>query len=222
MSAVIRRLVAKELYLNRWLMAVGVVAGLASAVIASQGRVGFNVGALTWLTTVIAVGIMLALNGVVNERKERALLFVLSLPLSPAGYVRAKLAGLGLCFLVPWAASTAAAVVLVLADADIPNGLLPYTSMLSLFLLTNFAVVLCGTLLATSEAVVTATVIGTNMSVSLFMFTIVSVPGIGAHLEAVRPVWSGPVWIVLAVELAVLGIAVVLPLIFAARRRDFV
>jgi ABC-2 type transport system permease protein len=222
MSAVIRRLVVKELYLNRWLMTVGAVAGLASAAIASHGRVGFNVGALTWLTTVIAVGIMLALNGVVNERKEQALLFVLSLPLSPAGYVRAKLAGLGLCFLVPWAASTAAAVLLVLADEDIPDGLLPYTLLLSVYLLVNFSVVLCGTLLATSEAVVTATVIGTNMSVSLYMFTIVNVRGIGGNLEAARAVWSGPVWVVLAVEAAVLGIAAVLPLIFAARRRDFV
>lgn len=222
MRTVIRRLVLKELYLHRWLIAPGVVAGLASALVASTGRLGFNVGALTWLTTVIAVGIMLALNGVFNERKEHALLFVLSLPLSPAGYVRAKLVGLGLCFLVPWACASAGAIVLVLADDGIPNGLLPYTLMLCLYLLANFSVVLCGTLLATSEALVTATIIGTNMSVSLYMFTIVNVRGIGENLHALSPVWSGSVWIVLAAEAAILGIAIVLPLIFAARRRDFV
>ena len=222
MSTVVRRLVIKELYLNRWLIAAGVVAGLASALIASSGRLGFNVGALTWLTTVVAVGIMLAVNGILNERKEHALLFVLSLPISPAGYVRAKLVGLGLCFLVPWATSSAGAITLVLVDDDIPNGLLPYTLMLCLYLLANFSVVLCGALLATSEALVTATIIGTNMSVSLYMFTIVNVRGIGENLEALAPVWNVSVWIVLAAEAALLGIAVVLPLIFAARRRDFV
>jgi hypothetical protein len=222
MRTVIRRLVLKELYLNRWLIATGVVAGVASALIASNGRLGFNVGALTWITAVIATGVMLAVHGVLNERKEHALLFVLSLPLSPAGYVRAKLAGLGLCFLVPWAISSAGAIVLVLADEDVPNGLLPYTLMLCLYLLVNFSVVLCGTLLATSEALVTATIIGTNMSVTLYMFTVVNLRGIGENLAAPSPVWSGSVWIVLAAEAAILGIAIVLPLIFAARRRDFV
>ncbi len=222
MKTVVRRLVAKELYLNRWPIAAGAVAGLASALLASNGRLGFNVGALTWLTTVIAIGVLLAYNGVQNERKEQALLFVLSLPLSPAGYVRAKLVGLGLCFLVPWASSSAGAIALVLVDDDVPNGLLPYTLMLCLYLLANFAVFLCGTLLATSDALVTATIIGTNMSVSLYMFTVVNLPGIGENLHAQRPVWSGSVWAVLAAEAAVLGIAVVLPLILAARRRDFV
>jgi len=222
MSTVVRRLAAKELYLNRWLIAGGVAAGPASALIASNGRLGFNVGALTWITTVVAVGIMLAVYGVLNERKEHSLLFVLSLPLSPAGYVRAKIAGLGLCFLVPWAISSAAAIVLVVADDDIPDGLLPYTVMLCLYLLTNFAVVLCGTLLATSEAMVTATIIGTNMAVSLYMFTIVNVPGVGENFGAPQPVWSRSVWLILAAEVALLGIALVLPLILAARRRDFV
>lgn len=222
MSTVVRRLAINELYLNRWLIAAGVVAGLASALTASSGRLGFNVGALVWITTVVAVGIMLAVNGVLNERKGHALLFVLSLPLSPAGYVRAKLVGLGLCFFVPWATSSAGAIALVLLDDDIPNGLLPYTLMLCLYLLANFAVVLCGALLATSEALVTATIIGTNMSVTLYMFTIVNVRGIGENLAALAPVWNASVWIVLAAQVALLGIAVVLPLIFAARRRDFV
>ena len=48
-----------------------------------------------------------------NERKERALQFVLSLPLSLGDYVRTKLLGLMLCFLVPWSSLTAAALSLV-------------------------------------------------------------------------------------------------------------
>ncbi len=37
---------------------------------------------------------MLALYGIMNERKEQSLQFVLSLPLSIAEYVRAKMLGL--------------------------------------------------------------------------------------------------------------------------------
>ena len=62
----------------------------------------FNIGMLIWLTTIIAFGVMLAMLGIANERKERALQFVLSLPLSHGDYVRTKMLGLMLCFLVPW------------------------------------------------------------------------------------------------------------------------
>ena len=36
------------------------------------------------------------------------------------------------------------------------------------------------------------------------------------------PVWSSTFWAVLATELAVLAIALTLPLVAAARRRDFI
>lgn len=222
MKTVVRRLVAKELFVHRGSIAGGAVAGVASVVVAATGgQIGFNVGVLTWITTVVAVGALMAFYGVVGERKEHVLPFVLSLPLSPADYVKAKLLGLGLCFLLPWTASSAAAVALVALHPGVPDGLLPYTAMLCLFLLANFAVVLCGALHARSEGLMTATIVVTNMSVTLFMFTVVAVPGIGNHLTGEVPVWNGAVFAVLAIEAAILAIAVTLPLLWAARRPDF-
>ena len=57
---------------------------------------------LIWLTTIVAFGVVLAMIAIANERKERTLQFVLSLPLSHGDYVRIKVIGLLLCFLVPW------------------------------------------------------------------------------------------------------------------------
>ena len=42
----------------------------------------FNIGMLIWLTTIVAFGVVLAMLGIATERKDRALQFVLSLPLS--------------------------------------------------------------------------------------------------------------------------------------------
>ena len=56
MNIVTRKLVAKELYVNRWFIAGGALSGVASILIATLGKTGFNVGALTWLTTIIAAG----------------------------------------------------------------------------------------------------------------------------------------------------------------------
>jgi hypothetical protein len=222
MNIVTRKLIGKELYVNRWFIAGGSVAGVASVLIATFGKTAFNVGALTWLTTIIATGVMLALYGIMNERKEHSLLFVLSLPLSTADYVRAKLLGLLACFFIMWTLASGAALLLVFLDDTVPDGVAPYTTLLCVFMLANFVVVLCGALHALSEAMTSAVIIVTNMGVSIFMFTVAPLPAINDHLWGPAPVWNGTFWAVLACELAVLVIAFALPFFFAARRRDFV
>ena len=97
MSPVTRKLIAKERYDNRWFPVGAAIPAALSAGACAFGDTAFNVGALTWLTTVIAFAVMIALNGVMNERKEHSLQFVLSLPLAIREYLRAKLFGLLLC-----------------------------------------------------------------------------------------------------------------------------
>lgn len=221
MNVVTRKLVMKELYVNRWMIvSAGAGAALAAAM-APLGKTAFNVGALTWLTVVIAYGAMLAFHGVMNERKEQSLQFVLSLPISIGDYVTAKLLGLFLCFLVPWTIAVTAAVAMVLIAPGVADGLLPFTLALALYMLANFAVLLCGALYARSEGVITAILIITNMAVSIFMFTVGAMPEIQDHLQSPTPVWNATIFNVFIVELIVLVIALVLPLATAARRRDF-
>jgi ABC-2 type transport system permease protein len=221
MNIVTRKLIAKELYVNRWFIAGGAASGIASVFIAATGKMGFNVGALTWLTTIIATGVMLGLYGIMNERKEHALQFVLSLPLSIADYVRAKMLGLTACFLVMWLVSSAAALLLVYTKDSVPDGLAPYTVLLCVFMLANFVVVLCGSIHVQSEALTSAVIVVTNMGVSIFMFTVAPLPGIGKFMGGPTPTWTPAFWTVLGCELAVLVIAFTLPFILAARRRDF-
>lgn len=221
MNLLTRKLIAKELYLYRWLLVGSTGAGFASLLTASSGEFGFNIGFLVWLTAIIALGVMLALFGVSSERKERSLLFILSLPLSPADYVRAKLLGLLACFLLPWAALSAGAGALVLVMPGIADGLLPYTVLLCTFLLMNYAVVLCAVLHVSSEAGMGGVIVLTNMSVSLFMMGIGRIPELGAHMGAPEPVWNTAFWLLLAAELVIALIALALPLLIAARRRDF-
>jgi ABC-type transport system involved in multi-copper enzyme maturation permease subunit len=221
MNIVIRKLIAKELYVNRWFIVGGTASGIASVVIASLGKLGFHIGTLTWLTTIIATGVMLALYGIMNERKEQSLQFVLSLPLSTGGYVRAKMLGLTAAFLVMWLLTSAAALLLVFLEDGVPDGIAPYTVLLSMFMLANFVVVLCGGLHAQSEAMNSAVIIVTNMGVSIFMFTVAPLPGIGNFMWGPTPVWNSTFWTVLACQIAVMVIAFALPFFFAARRRDF-
>jgi ABC-type transport system involved in multi-copper enzyme maturation permease subunit len=222
MNLLVRKLIAKELFLNRALVAGATAAGLAGLLIATTGEVGFNVGFVMWLTALIALGVMLALFGVGNERKERALLFVLSLPLAPADYVRAKLAGLLLCFVLAWVVLSGGALALIAAAPGIPDGLLPYGVLMCVFMLLNFSLVLCAALHIRSEAAMGGVIILTNMSVSLFMMGVTRIPGIAAHMLQPEPTWTPAFWQLLAAEIALTLAALALPLFVAARRQDVV
>jgi len=222
MNVLMRKLIAKELYVNRWFILGGAGAAVASVLMALTGATGFKIGALAWLTTIIAMGVMLAIYGIMNERKEQSLQFVLSLPLSIGEYVRAKMLGLMACFLAVWIVGSAAALALVFLHPAVPDGLGPYVVLLCAFMLANFAVVLCGAVHAQSEALTTATIVVTNMGVSIFMFTVAPLPGIASHMWTPVPAWNSTFWTVLACELAVLAVAFILPFFLAARRRDFV
>jgi ABC-2 type transport system permease protein len=221
MSVLTRKLIAKELHVNRHFIVGGAIASVVSAAVSPFGKMAFNIGMLAWLTTVIAAGVMLAIYGVMQERKEQSLQFVMSLPISVADYVRAKLFGLLLCFGVVWAVATAAALLLVLLAPSVPNGMLPYAVLLCLFLLVNFSVVLTGMLHARSEGASTAMIVVTNMGVSIYMFTVVTLPGLHLHMSGPTPVWNSTFFTVLACELLVLVAALALPLATASRRRDF-
>lgn len=219
MNQVMRQLIRKDIYLNRWIIIGASVTAVISVAVASAGPIGFNVGALMWLTTIVASGVMLALYGIVNERKERTLEFVLSLPLSFRDYHLSKLVGLLICFGIPWLSATIAAVVLIIVTA-LPDGLLPFVVLLCGFLLSNYCVVLCASLHARTERASTAMIIVTNMAVTLFMFVVGAIPSLRSHMASTVPVWNETFYIVLVIELSIAALALGLPFLLGARRAD--
>jgi ABC-2 type transport system permease protein len=223
MNNLTSKLIAKDFYQHRWMLAGTIAVGLVSLVVAGGGTAMlFNIGMLCWLTAIAAFGCLLAMMGIGSERKERSLLFVLSLPLSFGEYVRLKLFGLLLCFLVPWLTLTAGAIVLVLAVAGMPDGLLPFTILLCGFLLANFSMVLCCALFANSEGFMTFVIILHNIAISLFIFMIGAISEFRDHLQDAVPNWGAAFWTVLAVEASFLVVACSLPYFVVARRRDVI
>ena len=181
----------------------------------------FNVGMLIWLTTIIAFGVTLAMLSIASERKDRALQFVLSLPISPGDYIRTKLLGLMICFLVPWIVLTVGAMALVLIRPNLPDGLLPYALLLCVFMLANFSLVLSGRCTPARRRHDAADHRDQHGRVAVHLHGR-SIPALHDHLQDAQPVWNSAVWTVLAVELATLVLTMSLPYFVAARRRDFI
>ena len=223
MNKLTSKLIAREFQQHRWMLAGTIAVGIASLGVAAGGSpILFNIGMLCWITAIAAFGCVLAMLGIATERKERSLLFVLSLPLSFSEYVRVKLFGLLLCYLVPWLALTAGAIALVLLRADMPDGLLPFTILICVFLLANFSFVLCSALAANSEGAMTLVIIVHNIAISLFIFLVGVIPGFFDHLKDPAPTWGTAFWTVLGIEAATIVIICSLPYFVVARRRDVI
>src|SRR5262245_1361248 len=110
--SIVSRLIAKDLYLYRWLIVGALIAGMASLFISRYSggdnvTTGLNVGILMFMSTVIAFGIAISMIGILKERQDKSQLFVLSLPVSTRQYSIAKVGAALIAFLVPWFVLTA-------------------------------------------------------------------------------------------------------------------
>jgi ABC-type transport system involved in multi-copper enzyme maturation permease subunit len=216
MTSVVARLIAKDIYLHRWLIGTALIGGVASlGVSCLDMNPGLGFGLVFYLTTVVAYGIVLVMHAVTTERNKKSLVFALSLPISPAEYLRAKMLAMLLAFVGPWGLLTIATMVLI-AITPIPDGMIPYLSIVSLLMLMNFCVVLATTLVSTSDPIITLIIIATNASVSLLFILMAHVPSL-AHLGGKDVItWPPAALEIMAVELVVALIAIALP--FAMRR----
>ena len=220
--SIVRTLVAKDLFLTRWMLAAAIVSGLVSLGICTTSKMGFNLGSITFITTLIALGVMVAMYGVFEERKDRSYLFILSLPLSGRDYVKAKLIGGLLSFLIPWTVITAGAMLTLRLSPTIPHGIAPFALLLCVYALLNTTLLIAATLLIKSEGLVAGCIVFTNVLVSVFLFTVASLPSIKDNMGAPIAVWDDTVFTVLALQLIAICIAIAVPLGVYSRKRDLV
>lgn len=226
--SIVARLVAKDLYLQRWLVAGALVAGVASLALTGSGRTdgeaegsGIDLGFLIYLTTLITFGILVPMLGILKERQDKSRLFVLSLPVSPAQYVRSKVLAALAIFLLPWGALTAGVATLTLAT-DRPDGGLPFFVALMGFLLGNFCTLTALVAIASSELWAVAGILVTNVSVTPFLVHLGKLPGVAGRTGEAAATWSPEVLTLLAIEAAWVVVALALALWLPTLKRDFV
>jgi hypothetical protein len=221
-TSMVWRLIAKDLYLYRWMIGGSLAVGLASLFIAGMNEMSGMVGFILLLTSVVALGVFIAIYGIMTERKEKSLLFVLSLPISTTQYTVAKVSSALIAFLIPWLVLTVTIAALTITlDAPL-DGRLPFTVAMMVFFLANFCVLVALLLIFASEAWAVAGIVLTNLSVSMFVTTVQRLPGIREYVEGPTAVWSPTILTILGVEIAVIALALGLTFFVRSRKKDFV
>ncbi len=109
-SAIIRQLVLADLYLLRWMILGAIAGGAAAIALMPLGRVPAYVGSVLLICALVILNIFLVMGGIVQERKDKVQVFLLSLPISPMQYTAAKIVSNAIGFVVPWLVLMAAAL----------------------------------------------------------------------------------------------------------------
>lgn len=217
---VIKRLVYKDWYLNRKLLAVYVGGGIFSLSIISLGEWQFFMGAIMFITMLVAMGNHQLSVTMINERKEQTLAFVMSLPVSPADYAMAKFLSNMVLFFVPWLLLTLVAITVILLT-PLPDGLVAFTLLVCGLIAVNHCICWSVTMATETEASFLMVMIGLNCLFNPALYLLARSPNIGGHNLNGEVIWTTTATLVLLCEILAIVLLLVGTLYFRSRKKVF-
>lgn len=220
-GSIVRQLILKDLYLVRWMIAGSTAAGVAAVAMMPLGKTSAYVGGVSLVCVLILLNIFLVMGGVVQEKKDKVLLFILSLPVSTTEYTVAKVLANAIAFTVPWLVLTAANIVMI-DVSRIPNGILPFWVAVLGYLLFYYCALLAVSLVKDSTGWHTTAIVVGNVSVNFLIPILLSRPSVAAHVEGLTAVWTADIVAFIAIELLAGVAALWLAVYLYSRRPDFV
>jgi ABC-type transport system involved in multi-copper enzyme maturation permease subunit len=210
-------LIAKDVYLYRWMTLGSLLAGLASIPLWSlAGTLGI-VGQILFVTILVVHGAILAVHGPLSERQTRTLAFVLSLPVSPLQVALARIAAALVSYAIPWGSLLLTLLGLQLGWPSESSNL-PFTVGLMVFLLANFCVLLAIAMIGRSELWCITGIIATNTAVPVFMNSLL-LP-LAPRVDGVAH-WTPALSTTLAALILIAVVALAGIVITQLRRREF-
>jgi ABC-2 type transport system permease protein len=221
-TSIVTRLILKDFYLQWPTLAGSLLLGFAMLAIAlfGGGPITFYVGSVSFICVLILLNILLVSSIVAAEKKDRVMLFVLSLPVSTTQYALAKLVSSLLAFLVPFCLLGAAAL-LVIALTSIPHGLIPLTLAVMMYVCLYFCIFLGVALAVDSAGWNTVVIICGNVLLNFLIAWLLNRPSVALASKGTVTIWSPEILATLAVEILGSLLALAAALLVILRKKDF-
>jgi ABC-2 type transport system permease protein len=218
---VVKHLILKDWYFQRWAIAAYLAFGALSLfLVAMNTQASLYAGSVLLLTTMITLGVHLAIATVVGERTEHTLPFIMSLPISPTDYTTAKIAANLSIFLVPWVALTLG--VLGVLGSGATGGLVPLAAIVMAEMVTSYCLLLAVAIITESLGWTIGVMMVANLFLQGFLYYVSHLPSIASGMKGGSAVWDLTVFTLLTTEAALAVLFVGLAFLFQARKRDFV
>jgi len=219
--AMVRTLIFKDWYLNRWLILGSIPVGLASLAIVLTGKqVAFLLSIIFLCMVIIGVGAQLATVTTINERKEQTLAFIISLPVSWREYTAAKLLANLIIFLIPrFIVSAGALLVLLLPGAT--HGLIPFTAIMAVEMLVTTCLIIAAGVITESQAWVTVAILCSSLGINILGYVFAHLRGISTYMFGMQVRWTATAWTVLIAEVLMVPLLLGMTFYIQSRKADF-
>ncbi len=161
---------------------------------------------------------------VVEERREKTLPFIMSLPITVREYTSAKLIANLTIFGVVWVTLSATSLVVAVATADSPlaKGAIPFITIVLVGILLAYTIVLATSLVGESIGLAITAIVVANIATQIFLWWVVSLDGIRSTIEGSVAVWSSTAFTIIGGQLLAVLVLLWLTFVLQARKRDFI
>lgn len=222
MSPMVKRLIYKDWYLNRWAILGWTATGAAAlAAIGLGGKGAFYGGCILLLTALVAIGIHLVMTTVVYERSQQTLAFVMSLPISSREYTTGKILANVLIFGTAWTALVIGTVAVLAGRGALPDGLIPFAVVVLTQTFMGYCLTLAVALVSESQAWTIGAIVTGNLLLQAVMYGVANTPSIARHLSGNTIVWSPAILGVMGAEILAIFLLLALTFYLQSRKTHF-
>jgi hypothetical protein len=219
--AMVKRLILKDWYLQRWIILGAIVGVLATlGIVATGGKVAFLGGLILLLMVIISIGAQMPVSTIITERKEQTLPFIMTLPISYREYTASKIWGNLLIFLVPWLTMVLGCIGLLLYDHK-TYGLIPYTAIMAAEILMTTCLILATAVITESQSWTIAAIMVGNLAVNGIGYLVAHIHGIALGMWGSTIQWSSAASLVLLAEFTAIVLLLGLTFFVQSRKKDF-
>jgi ABC-2 type transport system permease protein len=223
MNSIVRQLILKDWRLQRTQILISIAAGaIALGLVRGGSEPAMVVGGVWFFLSLILVGTMLPMAGIVNERKKQNLAFLMSLPVTVTQYTFAKMFSTLGMFLIPWLTLVISAIVVIKTSGFLPAGAIPMLLILAMLPLVGLALMTGTALVGESEGWGIAANVFCSSSYGLVWYFFTRVPALMENAKSPTLQWNSAVLTVLGSELGAALLMLGLTFYLQSRKRDFV
>ncbi len=216
----IKKLIAKDWYLTRKIIALYLVTGMVALSFISLGEWQFFMGAVLLVTAIIGLSNHQISITLIQERKDQTLPFIMSLPISPMDYLVAKMVANMTIFIIPWLILLFAAIAVILAT-PISDGLVPLAVIICVLMLVNYCITWSTGMAISSEGATIAIMVTLNCLINPFMFIFSKTPSVATYIHTNDIVWGADIIGIIAAEVFVILLSLAVAVYIQVRKKVF-
>lgn len=220
-NPVIGELIRKDLAIMKVPFICYWLAGFGSIAIAvTMGDTAGNIAFILFVTVLFGSGIHASMTTVTEERREQNLPFIMSLPITVQDWTVAKMTANLLLVGGIWLTLSAASFVVFIGEA-MPNGTIPFATIILVGILLAYLIVLTTAIVFQSITPAIIAIVGANLGTQAYLWWISTFHGIRATVNGMEAVWNGTALTVLGLQCAAIGLLIGLTFYAQSKKTEF-